>query len=102
MVAACDLIQLESTVLEKLFQEFQLQQPEAMAFKNINAEPLCAIYSSQGLKKINTLYAEGKLTKHSMMHVLETLNTIYLPIKKEWQSFFKNFNQAEDLTQLIG
>jgi molybdenum cofactor guanylyltransferase len=97
LAIACDLINIESIVFETLIDEFKRQQPEAIAFKGEYVDPLCAIYSAGGLKKIITSYFEDRLKKHSMMHVLENLETIYLPVKEEWKPFFKNFNEKTDL-----
>ena len=97
MVLACDMPEMQLQILEKLKREFQAKQPEAIAFKGINIEPLCAIYSKQGLAKIKEEYDSSRLANHSMTSVLEFLKTSYLPIREEWQQSFKNFNHADDL-----
>jgi len=51
-VFACDMINLQPNVLVKLIEEYQQRQPEAIAFKGGQVEPLCAVYSSRGLKKL--------------------------------------------------
>lgn len=99
LILACDMIKIESAVIEELLSEYQRKQPEAIAFRGDNVEPLCAIYSARGLKKIISHYYTGALEKHSMMNVLEALHAKYLPIKEEWKSLFKNFNQVGDLEQ---
>ena len=97
MVVACDMINLDNAVLFKLFNSFNSSPVDAIAFKGERIEPLCAIYSSNGLAKIHAAYQVGKLRKNSMMHVLEELSAAYIPIPQEWESYFKNFNKTEEL-----
>ncbi|MGC4020743.1 MAG: molybdenum cofactor guanylyltransferase [Cyclobacteriaceae bacterium] len=97
LIVACDMINIESIFIENLVDSYNKLSPEAIAFKGEYIEPLCAIYSSQGLKKILLLNNEGSLKRNSLINVLENLMTVYLPIKTEWQSAFKNFNRKEDL-----
>jgi molybdopterin-guanine dinucleotide biosynthesis protein A len=97
LLIACDMINMEVIAIKKLLEEFHERQPEAIAFKGQYIEPLCAAYSAVGLKKIFSSYSQQALKKHSMRHVLEKLETIYLPIEEEWKPFFKNFNEMSDL-----
>ena len=97
MVVACDMINIDSTVLMKLFSSYNSSHTDAIAFKGERIEPLSAIYSSRGLAKIYSMYNNGKLYKNSMMHVLGELRAAYISIPEEWKSFFKNFNSTEDL-----
>jgi molybdopterin-guanine dinucleotide biosynthesis protein A len=91
------MLNMQSIVLKKLKQEFQVHRPEAIGFKGSNIEPLCAIYSTQGLTKIKTQYDTNYLRSYSMMSILEILRTNYLPVSEEWQQSFKNFNCVDDL-----
>jgi molybdopterin-guanine dinucleotide biosynthesis protein A len=100
MVVACDMINMDEVVLIDLFNSYSSSQAEAVAFKGEQVEPLCAIYSSRGLAKILTACQANKLNKNSMMHVLEELNSSYIPIPEEWKSSFKNFNSVKDLNGL--
>ncbi|MBI1770391.1 MAG: molybdenum cofactor guanylyltransferase [Bacteroidetes bacterium] len=97
MVVACDMINVEIIVLKKLLNDFNASRVAAIAFKGERVEPLCAIYSSPGLAKILSAYRQSKLSNYSMMYILEELNAKYIPIPEEWQSYFRNFNSAEDL-----
>lgn len=97
MVLACDMLDIQYSVLEKLNKEFHALRPEAIVFQGINIEPLCAVYSAQGLEKINSQHNAGSLKNHSMHFVLDTLQTTYLLVPKDWQPFFKNFNRPEEL-----
>ena len=97
IVAACDMVNLEAKVLEKLLAEYSLSKIDAVAYTGERVEPMCAIYSANGLKKIAVHYHQNETHSHSMMHVLEKLNAKYIPIPKEWNPFFKNYNTAADL-----
>jgi molybdopterin-guanine dinucleotide biosynthesis protein A len=96
LVIACDMINIQTIIIEKLQNEYHVKQ-KALAFKGESIEPLCAIYPARGVAEIHSKYNSGLLTKHSMMHVLDLLNADYIPIKTEWQPYFKNFNRADDI-----
>jgi len=98
LVVACDLINLDKAILIRLFNSFHASEIDAIAFKGERIEPLCAIYSSNGLAKIHASSQAGKLRKNSMMNVLEELSAAYIPLPEEWRSYFKNYNNSEDLT----
>jgi molybdopterin-guanine dinucleotide biosynthesis protein A len=98
-VFACDLLFMENIVFRNLLDK-QQQSPanEAYVFmNNQQAEPLCGMYTAKGLAKIFTAYHDGSLGKQSMKHVLEMLNTCYLPLPSAWQDYFKNINTRYDL-----
>ncbi len=97
VVVACDMINMNSIVIQDLLDEFLSQNVEAIAYKGEKIEPLCAIYSAQGLRKILNSYQKGQLQKFSMTLVLEMLNTTYVPIKDDWKSYFKNLNTPDDI-----
>ena len=60
-------------------------------------QPLCGIYTSVGLKKIYTMFAEGILSRYSMIHALEILDTKYLPAITEDFPSFNNYNSPNEL-----
>jgi molybdopterin-guanine dinucleotide biosynthesis protein A len=96
---ACDLLFMEPIVFTELIIQ-QQQNPDSEAYvftQRQEAEPLCGIYTSTGLAKILAAYHTGTLGKQSMKHILETLNTAYLPLPDEWQTYFKNINTRHDL-----
>lgn len=97
MVLACDMIDMNTKLLQDL-QEFHKEgSHEAYVYTtNNNAEPLCAIYTSKGLKHILDLHHQEKLAKFSMMHVLECISTKYISGGTS-RKFFTNYNSAEDL-----
>ena len=98
-VFACDLLFMENIVFKNLLDK-QQQSPahEAYVFRNNEqAEPLCGIYTAKGLAQIFAASHDGSLGKQSMKHVLETLNTCYLPLPSAWQNYFKNINTRDEL-----
>jgi molybdopterin-guanine dinucleotide biosynthesis protein A len=97
MVVACDMINMNEIALKMLSDRYNSSKAEAIAFKGERVEPLCGIYSSQGLNKIHNAYREKAISNNSMIYALEKLQTSYIPIGEEWKGFFKNFNRAEDL-----
>jgi molybdenum cofactor guanylyltransferase len=99
LVLACDLPNMQQTVLEKLQEEhLKNNDSEVFVFKFAEqVEPLCGIYTSKGLAKILALYQTKNLLKHSMMYVLGQLQTTHLIPEENWKPYFKNFNSPADL-----
>jgi molybdenum cofactor guanylyltransferase len=101
LILACDMRDMQVPVLEQLCATFANTSAEAVVFCNGDyMEPLCGVYSANGLYKVYDLYAHGLLKKFSMQAVLQQLDTTYLPVPVNWQRAFKNFNTAEDLHAL--
>jgi molybdopterin-guanine dinucleotide biosynthesis protein A len=99
LAVACDMIDMNSFVLEKLLQEYATARVAAIAYKGDRVEPMCAVYSSQGLAEILSSYYHNDLSDHSLMHVLEKLEASCISIPGEWKPFFKNYNHAEDINE---
>ena len=97
LVLACDMIKMDGIVLRKLLEAYANSKPAAIAFKGDRVEPMCAIYSSSGLSKISSSHHRNKLSKNSMMDILDELDAVYISIPEEWKSFFKNLNSEIDL-----
>jgi len=101
-VLACDLIKMDISLMNRLMDE-QKQYPDFDAYVFLNNEfyePLCGIYTANGLAKIVKLYNEGNLKKHSMHTNLDLLNTHKLILSATEQSYFKNFNSPTELNEL--
>lgn len=98
-ILSCDLPKMEVSVLQSLMRAYRkFHQFDSYVFNNsVYSEPLCGIYTSNGLKKISSAVKEGKLTSHRMKDALNLLDTNYLPLKEEWKSFFQNINSPADL-----
>lgn len=101
LAVACDMPSMSKQVLKSLINESLREYYEAFVFKNDGQiEPLCAIYTAQGLGKIYQLYKQGELRKHSLHYVLENMKTYYLIAPGEWKKYLKNYNSPSDLRGL--
>jgi molybdopterin-guanine dinucleotide biosynthesis protein A len=98
LILACDMVAMETIVLQHLYNHALTTNKEAIVFMNAGkAEPLCGIYKANGLQKIKALYVQGELKRHSMMYVLELLGADYLDIPSEWVGCFENYNLPKDM-----
>jgi molybdopterin-guanine dinucleotide biosynthesis protein A len=98
LVLACDMVAMETAVLQYLYDHALTTNKEAIVFMNAGkVEPLCGVYKASGLQKIKALYAQGELKRHSMMYVLELLGADYLDVSDEWVGCFDNYNERGDL-----
>ena len=92
LVLACDMPFVSTTVLEILLANYH-QNPNYDAYlfeKDNNIEPLCGIYTSKGLKKIQDLLA---LNNFSMKFFLSKLNVHTSLITEEFYKNFVNVNK---------
>lgn len=101
-VLACDMLLMETHILEKLKQAFIVSDAfDAYIFiKNEQQEPLCGIYTSKGLKKILHMLQNGKLVKHSMKFVLSNLNVCEIIVEDKDYRCFDNFNSHAEINGL--
>lgn len=94
-VLATDLPDMQPSTLEKLLQVYKAETPsyDFFAYRNEEYwEPLCGIYTSKGLKKIQNELAEGKLQSYSFQQLLSRFKTKALEITISEKSSFRNFN----------
>ena len=99
MVLACDMLDMDTILLHDLFKFYKEGVHEAYVYTiNDKVEPLCAIYTSKGLKHILDLPTQKKLENFSMMYILECIFTNYIPVPDAAVKFFANYNSAEDLS----
>ena len=98
LVLACDMVAMETTVLQHLYDHSLTTNKDATVFMNVErAEPLCGIYKASGLSKIKALYVRGELKRYSMMYVLELLGADYLDLPGEWVGCFDNYNIPDNI-----
>lgn len=100
LILACDLVDIPSSLLNKIFEEFRNKEGEHDFFvfsNNGDPEPLLGIYTREGLQKLADLYNLNQLEKHSMKYILEIGNTFTLNLTEGEQLFFKNYNTPEHL-----
>lgn len=101
LVIAVDMPQMEISVMQQLIDACGEQQADAFAFQSEKGlEPLCAIYTAKGLRKLSDMLNDGKLPRFSMHYILSQMNTMLLPLNEQQQSFFTNYNEPSDLAKL--
>jgi len=97
-VLACDLFKMERIILEALRSEYEKQNAEVTLFSNDGqVEPLCAIYRGSGLAKTMSDYSRNVTGNYSLQNVIRKLSSHLIPLRKEWQPSFRNFNNPDDL-----
>jgi molybdopterin-guanine dinucleotide biosynthesis protein A len=98
-VAAVDLPGLNPSTISKLMIHFRKNpETEAVVFKGQYYEPLCAIYSCRFLNRIHQEITANKSTEFGLQKILETSNSIVLPITEKELVSLKNVNTPEDLS----
>ena len=98
-ILACDMPFMKDEIIKELLTNYTISPTyEAYFFQNDEkAEPLCAIYTAQGLAKILTLYQNQHLERFSMKYILSLLNTLTLSLNEQQKLAFTNFNTPADL-----
>jgi len=101
-VLACDMPLMESSILKQLFDTYQnTQNYQAYLFTNNGEpEPLCSVFTGEGLSMIRQIHQKGNLVKHSMKFMLELLHCFFIPIPDEQKKYFSNFNAHAGLNGL--
>ncbi|CAM4247591.1 molybdenum cofactor guanylyltransferase [Cytophagaceae bacterium 50C-KIRBA] len=100
LVLACDMPDMEISCLKELM-EFQKINPESLAWvyqNGVQIEPMCAIYSAQGLTKILELVEKNELSKTSLISVLTRLQAAIKPVSEENAKYFLNCNSPEEIS----
>jgi molybdenum cofactor guanylyltransferase len=91
LALACDMPFITTTVLEILLANYH-QHPDFDVYlfeKEGNLEPLCGIYTTKGLEKIQDFLQLGNF---SMRFFLSKLNVFVLPLAAEFYQDFTNVN----------
>lgn len=97
-VLACDMKDMTTAVLQNILHHATQEAYEAfVCTTDGKPQPLCGIYTANGLKRLYGLLQAGELKRLSMMHVLEVLNTAYLTVTNEDLPCFNNYNRPDDL-----
>ncbi len=98
LVIACDMINVSSVLITTLINSLN-NTYDGVVYKNDDrVEPLCALYTAQGLRKILHLHQQKLLKRHSMHYALDQLSILYIEAPREWQPFFTNYNSPADLS----
>ncbi len=99
LIIACDMPDLSNLLIQKLIKQrnaFPAWEAYVYAL-NGEPEPMCAIYSHFGLKKIVQLAEKGSLRKNSLKYMIELLHSYTIPLHKEEIEYFTNINTPQDL-----
>jgi len=97
LVIACDMINMQPSVLQNLLMAYHLNTNDACVFiTNQKIQTLCGIYTSRGLKHLLDLCLKNQLKKFSMVYALELLNPKYIPAHN-FSQCFANYNSVEDI-----
>ncbi len=97
-VLACDMIDMEEKLLMDLDAYYQNHSDNAYVYVTDGSlQPLCGIYTSRGLKRIDHLLQQQELRKFSMIHILERMNAKYVSVKNEFEHCFANYNSSEQI-----
>lgn len=98
-VLACDMPCMHTDVLQQLLASFTTHpSPVTLYAIDGRPEPLCGIYTAKSLQQLYQLANQHSLHKHSMQYALSTLNAVPARLPKEWEPYFTNMNQPEDLS----
>jgi molybdenum cofactor guanylyltransferase len=101
-VLACDMPLMDTSILFQLYKKYK-EQPAAdvYLFTNDNErEPLCSIYTAEGLAAVISLMKLGRLTKHSMKFILDHLTVTSIAADHNQKKYFRNFNAHAELNGL--
>ncbi len=97
-ILACDMISMQSDAITLLLNAYKNHSGfDFYIFKNKGRiEPLCGIYTSNGLKKVELQFAALRTDSHSVMNILENNKTFFLESDSNIESYFRNYNSPED------
>ncbi len=101
-VLACDMPLMEPALLKALYTQYtRTPKSEAYVFLNDGEpEPLCGIYTAQGLSGIPGMLRDGRLIRHSMKFMLDHLAVHSVAVLAEQKKYFRNFNAHAELNGL--
>jgi molybdopterin-guanine dinucleotide biosynthesis protein A len=91
-VLACDLPYMEPALLNDLYITQNGRSQVYLYENDSEPEPLCGIYTADGLNTILLLLQSGGLAKHSMKYALEQLLVDLRPIPENKKDAFTNVN----------
>jgi len=104
MILSCDMPFMNLSVLYPLFNNYVFFKNKFEFFSysiHHRFEPLCSIYTSAGLNKINLEYSVDKLAGYSLQSILKTSRTKEFPVQKEYEQCFTNFNYPAHLELML-
>ncbi len=76
LLMACDLIDMDKSVLEELINSYQKNEADYFAYEESNFfQPLCAIYTSIALRSLLDRLMSGSLANYSFQYILNNSKT---------------------------
>lgn len=91
LLVACDLIDMEKSILEELIISYEKNEADYFAYEENNFfQPLCAIYTSKALDSLLGRLFSGSLANYSFQYILNNSNTHKL--SSPLPSAFTNYN----------
>lgn len=98
LVLACDVRDITTELLAHLLVRASSDTHEAFVYTtNGKPQPLCGIYTATGFQKIFSSIQQNRLSRFSMMSVLESMNTMYIPVAENDLDAFANYNRPDEL-----
>ncbi|HET7897471.1 MAG TPA: molybdenum cofactor guanylyltransferase [Flavisolibacter sp.] len=98
LVLACDVKDITTSLLNNLVSLASGDAYDAFVYTTDGKpQPLCAVYTAKGLQQIYCSVQQNILSRFSMMSVLESLNTMYVPVAENDLSAFSNYNRPDEL-----
>lgn len=93
LVLACDMVDMEMAVLQRLLDRFTQEPSTALVFVHDGMpQPLCGIYAAPALAAVADRAVAPGLARDSMMHVLELVGAATLPCPVGFEHCFNNYN----------
>ena len=97
----CDMTLLDARVFDLWLDRFDQYYPQHHVFVSKTPDglqPICGIYSREGLLTLYQYYQEGALKNQSMHGIVEEmLNSYIIDVPEPLIPLFKNFNTPEEL-----
>lgn len=79
LLIACDLIDMEASILLELINSYEKNEAEYFAYEENNFfQPLCAIYTSKALESLLERLNSGSLANYSFQYILNNSKTYRL------------------------
>ena len=79
LLMACDLIDMDKTILKELIDAYENNEAEYFAYEESNFfQPLCGIYTAKALDSLQERLTSGSLANYSFQYILNNSNTFRL------------------------
>ena len=93
LLMACDLIDMDKTILQELINAYENNEAEYFAYEEDNFfQPLCAVYTSKALQSLQERLLNGSLANYSFQYILNNSHTHRL--HTSFQKAFTNYNSC--------